>query len=81
VLYLGYHSAIKMQSVFVYGTLKSGEPNHAWMTDWHHGKFHTIGIGRTVQAYPLIIGTQFNIPFVLDKPGVGHVCHSPFYFY
>lgn len=68
-----------MQAVFVYGTLKSGEPNHTWMTEWRQGKFRIIGRGRTVQAYPLIIGTHYNIPFMLDKPGVGHVCIFQFW--
>jgi gamma-glutamylaminecyclotransferase len=62
-----------MEPVFVYGTLKSGEPNFEWMTEWKEGKFKGLGRGRTEEAYPLVIGTRFNIPFLLDRPGTGHV--------
>lgn len=59
--------------VFVYGTLKRNEPNHHWLSDLKNGNSKYLGDGTTLQKYPLIIGTKYNIPFLLDKPGVGNV--------
>ncbi|CAH1404000.1 unnamed protein product [Nezara viridula] len=58
--------------VFVYGTLKTNEPNHHWLSNTENGNSNYLGEGTTLQKYPLIIGTQYNIPFLLDKPGVGN---------
>ncbi|VDN04449.1 unnamed protein product [Thelazia callipaeda] len=58
--------------VFVYGTLKQGEPNAAIMTDLTFGKQKFLGKGKTVKKYPLIVASRFNIPFCLDQPGIGH---------
>lgn len=57
--------------VFVYGTLKRGEPNHSWFKK-ENGFSKFLGIGTTLTQYPLIIGTQYNIPFILHEPGVGN---------
>jgi gamma-glutamylaminecyclotransferase len=64
---------MSLHKVFVYGTLKRGEPNHHWIADTSKGFSRFIGIGKTVKKYPLIIATKFNIPFLLDSPGQGHV--------
>jgi len=64
---------MSLHKVFVYGTLKRGEPNHHWITDMKKGFARFIGVGKTVNKYPLIIATKYNIPFVLDCPGQGHV--------
>lgn len=58
--------------VFVYGTLKRGEPNASIMADLVTGMQRFIGTGKTVNAYPLIIASEYNIPFCLDKPGIGN---------
>nr|XP_026488746.1 putative gamma-glutamylcyclotransferase CG2811 isoform X1 [Vanessa tameamea] len=58
--------------VFVYGTLKRNEPNHHWLTNPDHGVGQFISEGRTKTKYPLIIGTKYNIPFLLHSPGDGH---------
>ncbi|XP_076646924.1 putative gamma-glutamylcyclotransferase CG2811 isoform X2 [Halictus rubicundus] len=58
--------------VFVYGTLKRGEPNHSLISDVTCGYSKFLGLGRTAVPYPLIIATRYNIPFLLKKPGVGH---------
>ncbi|KAI6241515.1 Gamma-glutamylcyclotransferase family protein [Aphelenchoides fujianensis] len=57
--------------VFVYGTLKKGEPNAATMMDGAGGRSRFVGEAETVRQFPLIISTQFNIPFLLKDPGRG----------
>nr|CAD7604293.1 unnamed protein product [Timema genevievae] len=62
-------------NVFVYGTLKTKEPNHHWLTDPKKGKATFIGEAETVKKYPLVIATKYNIPFLLDCQNHGHnVC-------
>ncbi|GMR40599.1 hypothetical protein PMAYCL1PPCAC_10794, partial [Pristionchus mayeri] len=56
--------------VFVYGTLKKGQPNYSVLSDTE-GTFRPRGSARSVSRFPLVVGTQFNIPFVLDKEGEG----------
>lgn len=58
--------------VFVYGTLKSGEPNHYWMTDESQGMAQLLSAGETIEKYPLVTATRFNIPFLVNLPGEGH---------
>ncbi|XP_053995506.1 putative gamma-glutamylcyclotransferase CG2811 [Hylaeus anthracinus] len=58
--------------VFVYGTLKRGEPNHSLIQDTANGYAKFLGLGKTTVQYPLVIATRYNIPFLLKKPGVGH---------
>ena len=59
--------------VFVYGTLKTGEPNESVMNNIDTGVCRLVGKARTIREFPLIIGSKFNIPFLLFSPGVGHV--------
>ncbi|KAE9416651.1 hypothetical protein Angca_006788, partial [Angiostrongylus cantonensis] len=58
--------------VFVYGTLKRGEPNADVITNTA-GRYRFIGEGRTKVPYPLIVASRYNIPFVLNEPGKGYV--------
>ena len=62
-----------MTHVFVYGTLKKGEPNHNWITDNSHGNAQYKGVGKTLNTIPLVIASKYNIPFLLDAPGKGKV--------
>ena len=57
--------------VFVYGTLKRGEPNNGFLDDPAHGKRNFLVRGQTVEAFPLVVATEYGIPFLLDKPGLG----------
>lgn len=59
--------------VFVYGTLKKGEPNHHWLEDVQKGRHTFVSEGQTLTEYPLVVATKYNIPFLLDAPGMGHV--------
>lgn len=43
--------------VFVYGTLKVGEPNYHWLSNLENGVANFIGAGTTVKKFPLVIGT------------------------
>ncbi|XP_076268938.1 putative gamma-glutamylcyclotransferase CG2811 isoform X1 [Rhynchophorus ferrugineus] len=58
--------------VFVYGTLKKGEPNHGWFSKSTGGHHKFLYNGRTKEKFPLIIGTRYNIPFLLHSPGQSH---------
>jgi len=59
--------------VFVYGTLKRGQPNHYLLAKF--GSYKFFGTGCTEQNYPLIIETRTraNLPYLLDAPGKGQV--------
>lgn len=58
-----------MNRVFVYGTLKRGEPNHHWFGKATDGICKFISEAQTIKKYPLIIATKYNIPFLLHRPG------------
>ncbi|XP_063977204.1 putative gamma-glutamylcyclotransferase CG2811 isoform X2 [Diachasmimorpha longicaudata] len=61
-----------LKRVFVYGTLKRGQPNHELLSSSSNGYAKFIGIGKTLHKYPLVIASKYNIPFLLKHPGVGH---------
>jgi len=58
--------------IFAYGTLKVGQPNYHHLVEGKHGRSKFIGTGITELAYPLIIATHWNLPFLLYAPGKGH---------
>lgn len=57
--------------VFVYGTLKCGQPNHYWLTNTSNGLATFLSEGKTKNLFPLVVATPFNIPFLLNKSGTG----------
>ncbi|KAM6093758.1 PREDICTED: gamma-glutamylaminecyclotransferase [Chlamydotis macqueenii] len=61
-----------MARVFVYGTLKKGQPNYKHMINTAKGLAKFQGRGRTVEKYPLVIAGKYNIPYMLNIPGTGH---------
>lgn len=61
----------KRYLVFVYGTLKHGEPNSHFL---ENAKYVSEAV--TNEKYPLVIASQYNIPFALNKPGMGKVSVS-----
>lgn len=62
---------VQMTQIFVYGTLKNGQPNYFRMLDAANGKAEFLGCARTVEKYPLIIAGKYNVPFLLHLPGKG----------
>lgn len=59
--------------VFVYGTLKKGEPNHDLIEEPTKGKAIFIGKAKTVKKWPLIIASRYNIPYILYCEDKGKV--------
>ncbi|CAD5111465.1 DgyrCDS776 [Dimorphilus gyrociliatus] len=58
--------------MFVYGTLKRNQPNYIFNTSAFDGISIFRGKGRTVEKFPLVIATKYNVPYVLDSPGRGN---------
>lgn len=67
------------KSLFVYGTLKTNQPNHYWLENSENGSAKLIGHGKTSEPFPLIIATRYNTPFVLKAPGIGHQINGEIY--
>ncbi|XP_064471248.1 gamma-glutamylaminecyclotransferase C-like isoform X2 [Ornithodoros turicata] len=65
--------------VFVYGTLKTNEPNHAVLTDGKNGTATFVATARTVKKWPLIIASSYNIPYLLYIEGKGHHVYGELY--
>lgn len=63
-------------TVFVYGTLKKGEPNENVMTNPDTGKYQFVTSAQMIDKYPLIVASKFNIPFLLNNKGHGYVRHQ-----
>lgn len=68
-----------MTHVFVYGTLKKGQPNHNRMLHIANGKSEFLGDACTVEKYPLVIAGEYNVPFLLNVPGTGQHVHGEIY--
>ena len=66
-------SKLNLHKIFVYGTLKKGQPNHGLLQNAENGTSKFLGTGRTLKMWPLIVTTKFNLPFLLDSEGKGKV--------
>ncbi|XP_048754583.2 gamma-glutamylaminecyclotransferase-like isoform X2 [Ostrea edulis] len=64
-------NTIFMNKVFVYGTLKNGQPNFFRLMDPDSGSATFVNEGRTVDKYPLVIERSWNLPCLLNEPGTG----------
>ena len=63
--------------VFVYGTLKIGEPNHHWLTD-ARGRSSFLGPGLTLDTWPLVVVTEYNIPMLLGNNALILIKHEKY---
>ena len=63
-----------MPLLFVYGTLRTGLPNGNFMD-----KYTLVSKATTVEKFPMVIASPFNIPFVLNKPGTGFYIRGEVY--
>ena len=61
-----------LYKLFVYGTLKRGQPNHYFFSETK-GVARLLGTARLVEKYPLVV-TEYGIPILLAKKGEGKVC-------
>lgn len=61
--------------VFVYGTLKQDFPNHA--AYMQSAEF--LGIGRTVEKFPLVLSGDRHVPCMLNTPGRGFAVSGELY--
>ena len=59
--------------IFVYGTLKKGEPNHYLLNDKTIGNSKFLGKAKLIDEYPLVISPNSNVPILLPKKGTGKV--------
>uniref|UniRef100_A0AC34R2A4 Gamma-glutamylcyclotransferase family protein n=1 Tax=Panagrolaimus sp. JU765 TaxID=591449 RepID=A0AC34R2A4_9BILA len=66
-------------TLFVYGTLKSGEPNEHVMKNSNTGKHLFLGDAQMIDKYPLIVASKYNIPFLLNQQGEGYQIHGELY--
>ena len=44
--------------VFVYGTLKRGQPNHHWLSTTENGWQRFVGEAVTEKKFPLVIASR-----------------------
>ncbi|GLV33571.1 uncharacterized protein CBL_21375, partial [Carabus blaptoides fortunei] len=68
-----------LHKIFVYGTLKKGEPNHHWFSKIENGVVKFVCDAQTSEKYPLVIATKYNIPFLLSSPGIGNNIRGELY--
>ncbi|KAL0604103.1 Gamma-glutamylaminecyclotransferase [Plecturocebus cupreus] len=60
-----------MAPLFVYGTLKRGQPNHQVLRYGAHGSAGFWAPGCTLEPYSPVIAREHNIPWLLHLPGSG----------
>ncbi len=60
--------------IFVYGTLKKGQPNYFRMQDTEKfGLANFLGEAKLTKQYPMVIASMYNVPVLLAKEGDGKV--------
>lgn len=64
-------AAQALHRLFVCGTLKAGEPNHNILKETANGLAKYWCNATTTIKMPLVIGTRYNIPFLINRPGIG----------
>lgn len=64
--------ASKLFRIFVYGTLKRGEPNYHLMCG-EKGAARLLAEAKLTHPYPLVVGKENGIPYMLPQEGKGEV--------
>lgn len=64
---------MEARPIFVYGTLKKGEPNNYLLNDKTRGSAKFLGKAKLIDKYPLVVGTTANVPLLLPEKGAGKV--------
>lgn len=59
--------------IFTYGSLLKGCTNNGILENGNFGSTTFIGEAKTVKKFPFIVSTFYNIPTILNKPGLGNV--------
>ncbi|CAG2165494.1 unnamed protein product [Oppiella nova] len=57
--------------MFVYGTIKTGQPNHYILKDPDNGEAEFICGAESIDKWPLVIGSKYNVPYLLHKRHFG----------
>ncbi|CAG2119169.1 unnamed protein product, partial [Medioppia subpectinata] len=65
--------------VFVYGTLKTGQPNHYILKDPDNGVADYICTAETANKWPLVIASKYNVPYLLYKKHCGKKIYGELY--
>lgn len=63
----------------MYGALKYGQPSSSILANTGNGYAKFWCRATTTQKLPLVIATRYNIPFLLNKPGVGYYVTGEIY--
>ena len=61
-----------MAKIFVYGTLKRGEPNHHFLSD-KRGNARLLAEAKLSQRYPVVLNEKNGVPHMLPEEGRGEV--------
>lgn len=72
LLFLQQNAMSNILKIFIYGTLKRGQPNQHWLTNVANGYAKFLCVAQSIVPMPLIIASRFNIPFLLPFAGHGH---------
>ncbi len=59
--------------VFVYGTLKTNQLSHHQLEDPSNGSARLLGNAHTCDKFPLVVVTNYRMPFLLNRVGEGQV--------
>ncbi|XP_055374485.1 troponin C-akin-1 protein [Condylostylus longicornis] len=68
-----------LNKLFVCGALKYGQPNHSILANTANGYAKFWCKATTTEKLPLVIATRYNIPFLLNKPGIGNYVTGEIY--
>ena len=71
----------KSHKVFLYGTLKTGYMSHFNLCNPENGSAVLLDSARTCDKLPLVLVSEYKLPFLLNKKGVGQVRFFPSFWF